>query len=356
VRSRRKLARIFPRQENKRSLLSRETVPPPIRGLSKSQTAILAAKLVITLACFWYLFQHIDIAELRRTLPGLEIPWAVLAVVLLAVQIPLVALRWLDIVQVLKMRSEGLTYLSMTVGVAIGQFFGQILPVVAGDGFRVWYLTRFKTDWRDATTSVVIDRCVGIGLLLLFAFAILFLPSSLGLFGNNRGEIIAALGAMLLVGVISLVAGERLSRAFAGHRHAAWIASFFTDARRVIFGPRGASILGVGCVIHLLTIAAVWSLGRAQGLLLSSADAAVLFAVMMGVALVPFSIGGWGLRELAMVSLFGNYGLTPERALVFSMYFGLTCVVASLPGAVAWFAFLIPRPERSSERGPGTAP
>jgi hypothetical protein len=77
---------------------------------------------------------------------------------------------------------------------------------------------------------------------------------------------------------------------------------------------------------------------------------------MMGVALVPFSIGGWGLRELAMVSLFGNYGLTPERALVFSMYFGLACIVASLPGAVTWFAFLIPRPERSSERGPGTAP
>jgi hypothetical protein len=337
-------------------LLSRETVPPPIRGPRKSQTAILAAKLVITLTCFWYLFQHIDIAELRRTLPDLQITWAVLAVLLLAVQIPLVALRWLDIVRVLEMRSEGLTYLSMTVAVAIGQFFGQILPVIAGDGFRVWYLTRFKIDWRDATTSVVIDRCVGIGLLLSLAFAILFLPSSLGLFGDNRGKIIAALGVMLIAGVVSLVVGEHLSRAFADRRHAAWIASFFSGARRVIFGPRSASILGIGCVIHLLTIAAVWVLGRAQGLMLSPADAAVLFAVMMGVALVPFSIGGWGLRELAMVSLFGNYGLTPERALVFSMYFGLACIVASLPGAVTWFAFLIPRPERSSERGPGTAP
>ena len=214
----------------------------------------------------------------------------------------------------------------------------------------------FKIDWRDATTSVVIDRCVGIGLLLSLAFAILFLPSSLGLFGDNRGKIIAALGVMLIAGVVSLVVGEHLSRAFADRRHAAWIASFFSGARRVIFGPRSASILGIGCVIHLLTIAAVWVLGRAQGLMLSPADAAVLFAVMMGVALVPFSIGGWGLRELAMVSLFGNYGLTPERALVFSMYFGLACIVASLPGAVTWFAFLIPRPERSSERGPGTAP
>jgi hypothetical protein len=69
---------------------------------------------------------------------------------------------------------------------------------------------------------------------------------------------------------------------------------------------------------------------------------------MVGVALFPLTVGGWGLRELAMVSLFGNYGLTPERALIFSMYFGLTCIVASLPGAVAWLAFLMPRSMRAA--------
>jgi uncharacterized membrane protein YbhN (UPF0104 family) len=99
-------------------------------------------------------------------------------------------------------------------------------------------------------------------------------------------------------------------------------------------------------MIHALTIAAVWSLGRAQGLPLSPADAAVLFAVMIGVALVPFTVGGWGLRELAMVSLFGNHGLTPERALVFSMYFGLASLAASLPGAVAWMVLLFSRSQR----------
>ena len=99
----------------------------------------------------------------------------------------------------------------------------------------------------------------------------------------------------------------------------------------------------------MLTIAAVWSLGQAQGLALSPVDAAVLFAVMVGVALIPFTIGGWGLRELAVVSLFGGYGLTSERALVFSMYFGLTTVVASLPGALAWLGLLFAPSERIRE-------
>jgi hypothetical protein len=50
------------------------------------------------------------------------------------------------------------------------------------------------------------------------------------------------------------------------------------------------------------------------------------------------------------VSLFGNYGLTPERALVFSMYFGLTSIIVSLPGALAWLGFLFTPLQRSPDR------
>jgi glycosyltransferase 2 family protein len=324
-------------------MLRNETALPPVRGFSKGQTAILALKIFVTLACFWYLFRHIDVAELRRTLPSFDVRWAVLGIMLLMIQIPFIALRWLEIVNVLKMRGDRLTFSWMVAATAIGQFFGQILPVVAGDGVRVWFLTRFAGDWRDATISVAIDRCIGVGLLLVFDFAILLLPSKLDVFGGYRGEVVVTLGAMLLVGVVALVLGARLSPAFAERRHARWIARFFTGAYRAVFGERRAAILGIGCLMHVLTIAAVWSLGRAQGLSLSPTDAGVLFAVMVGVTLVPFSVGGWGLRELAMVSLFGNYGLTPERALLFSMYFGLACVIASLPGAVTWFAVAIPR-------------
>jgi hypothetical protein len=52
----------------------------------------------------------------------------------------------------------------------------------------------------------------------------------------------------------------------------------------------------------------VWSLGRAQGLALPVTDAAVLFTVMVGVTIVPVSISGWGLRELAVVSLLADHG------------------------------------------------
>jgi uncharacterized membrane protein YbhN (UPF0104 family) len=151
---------------------------------------------------------------------------------------------------------------------------------------------------------------------------------------------------MIVFGLVCLLLGARLGPKLAGWRYGRWVARFFSGAQAAVFGSRSAAILGIACLIHTLTIAAVWSLGQAQGLALSPADAAVLFAVMIGVTLVPFTVGGWGLRELAMVSLFGNHGLTPERALVFSMYFGLISILASLPGALAWIGLLFTRSER----------
>jgi hypothetical protein len=237
----------------------------------------------------------------------------------------------------------------MSVAAAIALFFGQILPVVAGDGVRVWFLGRFSNDWGDAAISVVIDRCVGIGLLLTFTLGILLLPSSFGAFDADRDKAVITLAVMVVVGVTCLAVSARLGPKLTGWRYGRWVERFFSGARAAVFGSRSAVILGIGCVIHALTIAAVWSLGRAQGLPLTPADAAVLFAVMVGVTLVPFTVGGWGLRELAVVSLFGNHGLTPERALVFSMYFGLTSILASLPGALAWMALLFSRSRRVGE-------
>src|SRR5258708_25234937 len=103
------------------------------------------------------------------------------------------------------------------------------------------------------------------------------------------------------------------------------------DVHRVLFGAKGALILSIGCLIHALTIAVIWSVGRAQGFSLPLADAAVLFTVMIGVVLVPISIGGWGLREVAGVSLLSGFGVPPGRAVLFSVCYGLVLAVGSPP-------------------------
>jgi hypothetical protein len=99
-----------------------------------------------------------------------------------------------------------------------------------------------------------------------------------------------------------------------------------------------------------LTIVIVWLVGRAQGLALPLPDAAVLFTVMIGVLLVPISIGGWGQRELAVISLLATHGVAPERALLFPVCFGLTLAVGSLPGALVWLLYSFASARRSAAR------
>ena len=188
----------------------------------------------------------------------------------------------------------------------IGAFFTQVLPGVMGEGVRAWLLVRLGCDWRNALTSVVIDRGIGVGLLLALGFVILLLPSGLTALGGYRQIVLVVYGVLLLAGVLGLLLVPTIAPLLERWRYSRWIATLAVDARRVLLGPQSPIILSLGCLVHALTIIIVWSLGRAQGLVLPVADAAVLFTVMVGVALVPISVGGWGLRELAVVSLLGR--------------------------------------------------
>ena len=146
--------------------------------------------------------------------------------------------------------------------------------------------------------------------------------------------VLVVYGALLLAGALGLFFAPRIAAPLSRWRYSRWFATFAVDARGVLLGPNGPMILSIGCLVHALTIVVIWSLGRAQGLLLPVPDAAVLFTVMVGVALVPISISGWGLRELAVISLLGHHGISPERA------------GGSVTGSMMICAFLI----RSSNR------
>ena len=249
------------------------------------------------------------------------------------------------------MRNAQMNSVTMIVLTAIGVFFAQVLPSLAGEGVRAWLLVRLGCDWRNALTSVVIDRGIGLGMLVAMGFFILLLPSSLTALGGYRDLVVVVYGALILAGGFGLIFVPTIALPLARWRYSRWFATLAMDVHRVLLGPHGPMIVGIGGLIHALTIVVVWSLGRAQGLSFPLSDAAVLLIVMVGVTLVPISIGGWGLRELAVVSLLGNHGVPPEKALLFSVCFGLTLAVGSLPGAVGWLVYSFGPTRPSTHQG-----
>jgi glycosyltransferase 2 family protein len=323
------------------SVASDLETPGPPRGGGIEKIALLAAKLVVTAGCFWYVSRQIDVKQVLSAIPLLDFRWAALATVLAMVEIPVVGLRWRNIVAALGALDARMTRTAMIAITAIGLFFAQVLPTFAGEGVRVWLLARLGCDWRNAVTSVVIDRAVGVGLLVALGFIILLLPSGLTALGGYRQPVLISYGALLVAGAVGLWLVPTLVPLLRRWRYSRWIAALAADVHRVLLGPRAVAILSLGLLVHVLTIVMVWAVGRAQGLSLPIADAGVLFTVMVGVTLVPISIGGWGLREVAVIALLGSHGVAPEKALLFSVCFGLVLAASSLPGALAWLAYSV---------------
>jgi glycosyltransferase 2 family protein len=323
-----------------------ETPRPSHRGGAK-KAVIVVAKLLVTGACFWYVSRQIDWRQVLSAIPLLDFRWAALAILVAMLEIPLSGLRWYNIVDSLGARDKQMTRIAMIAATAVGVFFAQVLPNVAGEGVRAWLLVRLGSNWRTAVTSVVIDRGVGVGLLIVLGFVVLLLPSGLTALGGYRDAVLVVYGALILAGALGLVLAPKIVSPLARWRYSRWFATLAADVHRVLLGSKGPVVLSLGCLIHAFTIVVVWLVGRAQGLALPLQDAVVLFIVMTGAVVVPISIGGWGLRELAVVSLLAGYGVAPERALLFSVCFGLALAVGSLPGAVAWLLYPF-APDRAS--------
>jgi uncharacterized membrane protein YbhN (UPF0104 family) len=313
------------------------------------KVAILMAKAFVTVACFWYISRQIDWPQVLSTVPLLDVRWAALAILITMLEIPVLGMRWQKIANALFARDQQMPLVPTVAATAVGMFFAQVLPSVAGDGVRGWLLVRLGSDWRNAVTSVVIDRGVGVGLLLVFGFVVLLLPSGLGAMGDYHDVVLVLYGALIAIGTVGVLLGPKIVAVLIRWRYSRWFAKLIEDAHRILFGSKGPVILSIGCVIYPLSILVVWSVARAQGFYLSLPDAALLLAIMIGVMTVPISIAGWGLRELAVISLLTTYGIAPERALLFSVSFGIVLAAGSLPGALVWVLYPFRPPQRSTE-------
>ena len=56
----------------------------------------------------------------------------------------------------------------------------------------------------------------------------------------------------------------------------------------------------------------------------------------MLITTIPLTIGGWGVRENAMIIGFGLVGVSSDAALALSVLLGLVGLFTTLPGGLVW--------------------
>ena len=81
----------------------------------------------------------------------------------------------------------------------------------------------------------------------------------------------------------------------------------------------------------------VWQLAVMFSLSVTFYQCVVVFPLVMLAALIPISIGGWGVREVSAVYLFSLYGVPEGESLQLGALFGISYFLLSLPGGLFWF-------------------
>ena len=301
-------------------------------GTFKGKLGLLV-RLALSIILIGGLAYHIGSSEILAQIKAVR--WQVMAliVMILASNVLIVTPRWMLILSALghKVRSG-----SLIGSVCLGFLFNQLLPTaVGGDVLRAWRARQLGVPLDLAVHSVLIDRAAGVLVALLGAAVLL--PFAEPSVGERLEWIIGAVTVVSLVGYLALWSLGRLRtlpiRVIG--RLQQGLAGLSRSIRMLIAGPSaGLPIIMLAVANQLLPVAAIGLLANELHAVLAPLDITIIAFVSTLAAAIPISVAGWGVREGALVFLFGLYGVSPDIAFAVSILYGASLTLASAPGAL----------------------
>jgi hypothetical protein len=185
---------------------------------------------------------------------------------------------------------------------------------------------------------VILDRVAGVLGIAILVLA--FLPRFAALEGAGQlvvlpvGMVVAAFG-----GLLALLLLDRLPHFAPANRWISGIRLLSALARRTFLAlPVAAIALAAAVAVHLCASVSMSLVAGAAGIPLSLASALTVVPPVIFVSMLPVSIGGWGVREGAMVVALGLTGIQPTDALLISVAYGLMMALVGLTGGLLWLA------------------
>jgi glycosyltransferase 2 family protein len=287
-------------------------------------------KLLVSVAAFWIVLGTIDFQSLLEQFSRADPMWMFVGFVALMIHFALVIWRWDYVLS----RSYGLRLgarrLSLVFG--FGEVLGPALPSFVGmDVVRTLALTG-SAPLGTIAKAVTIDRVIG--LLALLVMIALSIPGFALLVSDGPAVWVLVLFGIggLAAYVVGLQAEPIIARLPA---IGDGLASLLRDLRKVSYDVRAISVLVLsGLAVHVSSVAIFWAAALMLHGSLDFVSCLLIVPTAMLVASVPISVGGWGVREGALVAGFALIGANPENVVAASICFGLSGLVSGAIGIV----------------------
>jgi len=240
-------------------------------------------------------------------------------------------LRWYILV-----RAEGvpISYAEIVQIVFAGAFASNFLPsTIGGDVYRVVALLNFTSDKSLAFASVVVDRGLNvISYITLLPLTILTFgsPFEIWLKLQKPAEKTAMVPA--------------LSQAWNWARQV--ITKLLSAFTRWVRRP---TVLALGLLCsygsNLVIFAMIWLLATHLGISVRLYQVIGISVSTYLITLLPISVNGYGVREIATTTLYMSLGATLEQATTLALLSRVFMLIQSLPGAF-WLSHISRNPQR----------
>lgn len=206
-----------------------------------------------------------------------------------------------------------------------------VLPTsVGGDAVRVWVVGRERGRLVGAAAATIVDKVSAIVCLFVVAWAALAVDA-----GSVPRELVVAL-AWVSAGLVGALAVMSLAARGVRpmlHRLPVRVAGMLRDVAAMVRAWRSptqvAGVLALGLVYQVGAVLALALVGKAVGIDLPFALAAVAAAIVVVAMLIPVSVGGLGLREGGFVLLLGQSGVSGADATAVSLLSAAVIIVGS---------------------------
>lgn len=268
-------------------------------------------RIVLSIGLLVALIRHIPTDDLKTRLSTLD-PWLGLwALLLLVLSNVISALRWRVISNAW---SPVLTPLNACRHYFIGQTLNQVLPgaTVSGDAYRASAVQGLGLRWRDALTSVLLDRISGLLILLLMAGIGLSLN---GTGANGPGWVPTGTlaGVLTVLGFSAGLIYLRLSK----------------RSGRLPEDLNSTLLILTSILVQVAAIASFLVALIATGVA-PTWQISLLIPLVFIAAAIPLGMAGWGTREMATVFCLAWAGVDPASALAASLLSGVCNLLQGL--------------------------
>lgn len=216
----------------------------------------------------------------------------------------------------------------------VGSFFNSFLPTtVGGDVVRIWDTSRYGGGAK-ATAAVLVERATGVGALLVMAGAALVVSPRLTAAAPAAAWMAVGFAGIGTALVLAVRIVARRSGTSGGKLHRVLRAvSMYSASRREL-----AVACALGVVLQLNVALHYYLLSQALGQDVAPLAFLLITPVLLIVLMLPVSINGIGLREVAFIQLTAPFGVSAASAVALSVLSYLLLTLFGLIGGVVYAA------------------